>query len=474
MMSLSAAQSTQNIDAAASQEGGTGFAQMLDIETQLRLPGNDNKIVATAASGAQLAAELPSQEENGETMALLLLAQGGEATSTDEAAIPADAQTEPQDLEAAPAETAETETAPSKDRPPAFLIAAEDMEAANDAAEPEAAGIEAAAIPTETETADTTDADKTNKNDKQDGAKAEAETGNNPSASKAASADASAIAPALAGNPSPAGRIDGKDVDGEADGGELSARDAIANKASAQTADPAVKDGAAKTADRGQGDTFDAALKTQAGRTASASDGGAQNTAQAAPAQSVTASAAASQPAAIAALAQPVAAATQTAAASAPAVAAKFTVSDRNESDETVSSLDRLGLTIAAKSSQGARQFDIRLDPPELGKIEARLSFDDSGKAQLVLAADKPQTLNLLQRDAGSLMRTMQEAGIDLSGGALNFSLRGGQNNNGQTGGGRSGSRIQSLAAVATVDADAAADTGLRLHADGVRLDIKI
>ncbi|HEY7764404.1 MAG TPA: hypothetical protein VIB38_05395, partial [Aestuariivirgaceae bacterium] len=44
--------------------------------------------------------------------------------------------------------------------------------------------------------------------------------------------------------------------------------------------------------------------------------------------------------------------------------------------------------------------------------------------AQAALAVDKPQTLELLQRDASTLERTLKEAGVDL-GGNLSFSLKG-------------------------------------------------
>jgi flagellar hook-length control protein FliK len=84
---------------------------------------------------------------------------------------------------------------------------------------------------------------------------------------------------------------------------------------------------------------------------------------------------------------------------------------------------DALAIKIAAKSSQGDANFQIRLDPPELGRIEVNLNVDANGNAGASLTADKPQTLDLLQRDSGALERALKDAGLDLTGG-LSFSLK--------------------------------------------------
>jgi flagellar hook-length control protein FliK len=87
-------------------------------------------------------------------------------------------------------------------------------------------------------------------------------------------------------------------------------------------------------------------------------------------------------------------------------------------------SVNTLAVTIAAKSVEGAKQFDIRLDPPELGRVDVRLSVDSTGKAQAHLTVEKPQTLDMLQRDSGSLQRSLKESGVDLSNNGLQFSLK--------------------------------------------------
>jgi flagellar hook-length control protein FliK len=86
--------------------------------------------------------------------------------------------------------------------------------------------------------------------------------------------------------------------------------------------------------------------------------------------------------------------------------------------------LDALALRIAAKSADGESQFQIRLDPPSLGRIEIHLNMDSQGNAQAQLSADRPQTLDALQRDSSALERALKDAGLDLAGG-LSFSLKG-------------------------------------------------
>ncbi len=89
--------------------------------------------------------------------------------------------------------------------------------------------------------------------------------------------------------------------------------------------------------------------------------------------------------------------------------------------------LGALALSIAAHSKDGARHFDIALHPADLGSIQVHLSVDHAGAAQAHVRADNQQTLQFLQRDAHHLERALKDAGLNLSGGGLNFSLKGQQ-----------------------------------------------
>ena len=143
------------------------------------------------------------------------------------------------------------------------------------------------------------------------------------------------------------------------------------------------------------------------------------------------------------------------------------------------SAFDSLALKIATRSSNGERNFTLRLDPPELGRIEVNLNVRSDGHAQAELSADKPQTLELLQRDASSLERALKDSGINLAAG-LAFSLKG----EGRSQAWRdtqSGSRARSLqiaaADAATANSGIVSAAALSGHAYGpssARLDIRV
>jgi len=141
---------------------------------------------------------------------------------------------------------------------------------------------------------------------------------------------------------------------------------------------------------------------------------------------------------------------------------------------DTAPNLPALAVEIAAKSQSGAKQFDIRLDPPELGRVEVRLSIDATGKASAHLSADQPQTLNLLQKDASVLTRALRDAGLDVSQNGLNFSLRqqSGQDAGAGANPGRRSGRGLSLTATTSIEATAAS-AAYSGPADG-RLDIRV
>jgi flagellar hook-length control protein FliK len=160
--------------------------------------------------------------------------------------------------------------------------------------------------------------------------------------------------------------------------------------------------------------------------------------------------------------------------ANAASVGANLQVAPRHTDAASTSTLDSLGTTIAANFSNGVKHFDIRMDPPELGRVDVHLSVDDSGKAQASLVVDKPQTLELLQRDASNLTRSLNDAGVSLSNNGLNFSLRGQdrQNDGGSVVKGRS--RALSVKAVMGTDAISTSSSIYSLAPDSVRLDIRV
>jgi chemotaxis protein MotD len=86
--------------------------------------------------------------------------------------------------------------------------------------------------------------------------------------------------------------------------------------------------------------------------------------------------------------------------------------------------LAAVGIEIAARAQSGGNRFEIRLDPPELGRIDVRLDVDRDGHVTSRLVVDRPETLDALRRDAPDLERALQQAGLKTSDNGLQFSLR--------------------------------------------------
>jgi flagellar hook-length control protein FliK len=86
--------------------------------------------------------------------------------------------------------------------------------------------------------------------------------------------------------------------------------------------------------------------------------------------------------------------------------------------------LAHVAIEITNKALSGKNHFEIRLDPPELGRIEVRLDVDRDGNVTSRMIADRPDTLDLLRRDAAGLERALNDAGLKTSDNGLQFSLR--------------------------------------------------
>jgi hypothetical protein len=80
---------------------------------------------------------------------------------------------------------------------------------------------------------------------------------------------------------------------------------------------------------------------------------------------------------------------------------------------------------MAQAAADGSDRINIRLSPVELGRIDVKLDFGPDGRIQAVFAAERPQTMELLQRDARDLERALQDAGLRADSGSLSFNLRG-------------------------------------------------
>ena len=105
----------------------------------------------------------------------------------------------------------------------------------------------------------------------------------------------------------------------------------------------------------------------------------------------------------------------------APAAAAQTAATANNPITVPVAGL---AVEIAARAQAGSNRFEIRLDPPELGRIEVRLDVDHDGNVSSRLTVEKSETLDLLRRDAPQLERALQQAGLKTGDSGLQFMLR--------------------------------------------------
>jgi flagellar hook-length control protein FliK len=91
--------------------------------------------------------------------------------------------------------------------------------------------------------------------------------------------------------------------------------------------------------------------------------------------------------------------------------------------------LQMLPIEIGMQAVRGVSNFQIRLDPAELGRVDVKLQVRDNGEVNASLIVDRVETLQMLRRDASTLQNAFEQAGLKQSPEGLSFSLRGeGQN----------------------------------------------
>jgi len=89
---------------------------------------------------------------------------------------------------------------------------------------------------------------------------------------------------------------------------------------------------------------------------------------------------------------------------------------------------------IAQRAAKGDGRFEIRLDPPELGRVDVRMKVADDGTVRAHLIVERSETLEMFTRDRSALERTLEQAGYRTEDGGLQFSLKHQSAGQGQTG----------------------------------------
>ncbi|WP_162901625.1 flagellar hook-length control protein FliK [Breoghania sp. L-A4] len=84
-----------------------------------------------------------------------------------------------------------------------------------------------------------------------------------------------------------------------------------------------------------------------------------------------------------------------------------------------------MAMEITRNAQRGQTRFEIRLDPPELGRVDVRLKIGDDGQVRAHLIVERPETLDMMQRDQRGMERALENAGLKTaSDGGLSFSLK--------------------------------------------------
>jgi flagellar hook-length control protein FliK len=116
--------------------------------------------------------------------------------------------------------------------------------------------------------------------------------------------------------------------------------------------------------------------------------------------------------------------AAETRAVAEPAPGARAPLVQGYQTNQQQLNLPQLAFEVVRQVQHGITQFQIRLDPPELGRIDVRMDIDHQGNVHARLTVEKTETLDLMQRDQRALERALAQAGLDTSKTSLEFSLR--------------------------------------------------
>ncbi len=132
----------------------------------------------------------------------------------------------------------------------------------------------------------------------------------------------------------------------------------------------------------------------------------------------------------------------------------------------------QIALQLSRAAADGQNRMSIQLQPAELGRVDVRLEVAADGKVMTIVAAERAETLDLLQRDQRGLEKALQDAGMDPDADGFTFLLDQGEQDERQQFAGGDGE----TGGDAGFDGEGEAATPaapIRIAADGT-LDIRI
>ncbi|MCC4242813.1 flagellar hook-length control protein FliK [Stappia indica] len=83
-----------------------------------------------------------------------------------------------------------------------------------------------------------------------------------------------------------------------------------------------------------------------------------------------------------------------------------------------------LAAEVARFAQKGQTRFQIRMDPPELGRVDVELKVSRDGTVKAHLSVERSETLDMFLRDQRGLERALDAAGLKLDSGGLEMSLK--------------------------------------------------
>ncbi|OYQ31370.1 hypothetical protein CHU95_19605 [Niveispirillum lacus] len=84
----------------------------------------------------------------------------------------------------------------------------------------------------------------------------------------------------------------------------------------------------------------------------------------------------------------------------------------------------QMAMQVQRAVQEGNERLSIRLNPLELGRIDVQLEIGSEGKLRAKVMVENPQTLEMLQKDAKTLEKALQDAGLQTDQNSLSFSLQ--------------------------------------------------
>jgi flagellar hook-length control protein FliK len=89
---------------------------------------------------------------------------------------------------------------------------------------------------------------------------------------------------------------------------------------------------------------------------------------------------------------------------------------------------DQISIRLVHAVAEGKRAIQMHLHPAELGSIDVKLQWQGD-KLTAQFTVDRPETLQILQREVPALERSLGQAGVNVDSGSLSFMLRQQQGN---------------------------------------------